>query len=177
MGHSLGCNKAIHYFYKHSPSEINGIILASPPDMVGLAADDDYRVQNYNEVLIEAKKNVKKGKPRKLLSNLIWNWYLLSSQTFLDLSEEDGPADNLPIKRNPEHFRELASINVPILAILGEHDDVVIKSAEEDLELLKSKSEKCLSFTKEIIKGANHNYEGREKELGKKIINWVKSLA
>jgi predicted alpha/beta-fold hydrolase len=34
VGHSLGCNKVIHYLYKNISDKLTGLILLSPPDMV-----------------------------------------------------------------------------------------------------------------------------------------------
>ena len=173
LGHSLGCNKTIHYYHKQNPKSVIGIILASPPDMVGLAKLPKYQL-NYKELLKEAKRNVAEGNPRKLLSSLLWDWYQLSSQTFLDLFEENGPADNLPILKNPEKFPELATINVPILGIMGENDDIAIKTLHEDLGLIASKAINCPSFTKKFIKDANHTYDRQEKQFANIIKAWIK---
>ena len=104
MGHSLGCNKVINYYSKEKSSVVNAIILASPPDMVGLAKLKRYQ-PNYNDLLAEAKKNLSDKEPRKILSSILWDWYMISSQTFLDLFEDGCPADNLPILRNPGEFK------------------------------------------------------------------------
>lgn len=173
MGHSLGCNKVIYYFSNKKPSNVISVILASSPDMVGLLKSPKYQ-PNYEKLLNEAKENVKKGQPRKILSSLLWDWYHLSSQTFLDLGEEGCLADNLPLLRNPEHFKELESINVPILAFLGEKDDIAIRSLKEDLDLIKSKAINCPKFTSKILDKANHNYDDEENELSKMILDWIK---
>ena len=88
LGHSLGCNKVIHFYFKRRPTDVVGIILTSPPDIVGLAKLPRYQ-SNYPELLAEARKNIRDNRPRKKLSTQIWNWYELSSQTFLDLFEEN----------------------------------------------------------------------------------------
>lgn len=175
LGHSLGCNKVIYYLHRNKQKDIVGIILASPPDMVALVKKPGYQL-NYGELLKEAKENLKKGEPRKLLSGLIWDWFILSSQTFLDLFEEGGAADNLPVLRNPEEFSELASIDVPILAIMGEHDDIAVRTLKEDLDLIESKATSCPVFTKQFIKGGNHNYERQEKSFANTILQWITNL-
>ncbi len=174
MGHSLGCNKAIHYLSKNKNHKISKLILASPPDMVGLAKLKKYE-PNYNELLEEAKANIKNNQPRKILSKTLWDWYKLSSQTFLDLFEDNCPADNLPILRNPTQFKELAKINIPILTIIGEKDDIIIKSITEDIKTIKEKATNCPKFESTILKGANHIYGNKEKELSETIINWLKN--
>lgn len=175
MGHSLGCNKVIHYLDKKKPEDMAGVILASPPDMVGLFEKPEYQ-PNHKELLDEAKKNISEGSPRKLVSGMLWDWYNLSSQTYVDLSEEGGPVDNLPVLRNPKKFPELAKINVPILGIMGENDDIAIRSLEEDLNLIESKVEKCPSFTKKFIPDANHTYDNCEQQFSDEILRWIKKL-
>lgn len=174
IGHSLGAPKVVHHYYKRKPTDVVGMVLLSPGDMAGLVRKPEYQ-PNFEELLEEARANVKDGKPEKLLSGKVWDWYVLSSQTFLDLFEEGGPADNLPILRNPDAFPELASVSVPVLCVMGEHDDVVIRSLPEDMELLKSKATAAISFENVIIPGANHGYEGKEEELVQSILTWLKN--
>lgn len=173
LGHSLGCNKTLYYFHRKKPKDVVGIILASPPDMVGLVKKSEYQ-SNYKGLLKEARKNVKEGKQRKILSSMIWDWYHLSSQTFLDLFEENGPADNLSVLRNPKEFPELASINLPILAIMGEYDDIAIRTLQEDLDLTESKATGCSSFTKKFIPKASHNYDRQEQVFAESVLEWIK---
>lgn len=172
IGHSLGVSKVVHHFYKTKPEDVVGVILASPPDMVGLVKKTEYQ-SNYEKLLDEAKQNIQNNNPRKLLSEEVWDWYTLSSQTFVDLFEENGPADNLPILRNPEKFPELESITVPILCIVGENDDIAINSLEEDMAILKSKATNVPSFETYILPRANHVYDGEERGFANKIVEWV----
>lgn len=176
MGHSLGCNKTIYYFSRKYPCDIAGIILASPPDMVGLFEEPKYN-PHHKTLLKEARKNVAEGNPRRLVPEMVWDWYSLSSQTYVDLSETNGPVDNLPVRENKEVFSQLAKIDVPILGIMGENDDIVIRSIKDDLNLIASRAVNCPSFTKKIIRGADHNYNGKEKTLAKIVLEWVKKLS
>lgn len=169
-GHSLGGPKVVNYLSKHTHEDIAGLILLSPADMVGLLIDTDY----YTKLLAEARKNVKEGNPRKILNDpKVWDFYNLSSQTFLDLFEEGGPADKLPIKKNPDVLPELASIKIPILAIIGQYDDVIIRGAKEDMELLKSKATNAKLFDYFVLPGAEHNYQQKETELAKVLEEWI----
>lgn len=174
MGHSLGCNKTIYYFSERKPPEVVGIILASPPDMVGLVKLPKYQ-PNSTDLFREAQENIKKGEPRKILSSLIWDWYHLSSQTFLSVFSEENEADNLPVLRNSDVFPQLATIDIPILGFMGEYDDITIRTPKEDLDLIASKAITCPSFMKEHIPKASHTYDGREKELAEVVFYWIKN--
>lgn len=175
VGHSLGGPKVVHHFYTNQPKDVIGLVLASPGDMVGLVKKKEYE-PDYPKLLQEARQNITDGNPEKLLSRKVWDWYVLSSQTFLDLFEEGGPADVLPVFDNPEHFQELEVINVPIFCIVGEYDDIAIRTLEEDIELLKSKANAAPSFDTYLLPGANHSYEGKESEFATKVISWIKEL-
>ena len=175
LGHSLGGPKVVHHYFKQQPKDVIGVVLASAADMVGLAVKPEYQ-PNYRELLAEAKANVANNEPRKLLSDQIWQWYTLSSQTFLDLFEDGCPADVLPVLRNPDIFPQLASITVPILCIMGEFDDIAIRTLSEDMELLKRKATGTPSFKTVLLPKANHGYEGQEKPFADTIVSWVKEL-
>ena len=175
MGHSLGCNKSIYYLYKNymnNQNKIHGLVLASPPDMCGLFRMTNYQ-PNYIEMLEEAKGFVNNGTPLKILTSSLWDWYNLSAQTFLSLSEENGNVDNLPLLRNPEKYEQLSKIDIPILAFLGSKDDIAIRSLEEDLKLIKEKAISCPSFTTKIVQGAVHTYLGKENEVAELILGWI----
>ncbi|MEH7302097.1 alpha/beta hydrolase [Neobacillus drentensis] len=171
MGHSLGANKTIYYNSKEQNQNIVGLILGSPPDLVGLTKLKD---QFRNEMINEARDNLKKNEPNKILSHLHEGWFEVSSETYLEFSIDGCAADNLPILRNPDRFEELDKIKVPILAFMGDTDEVNINSPEEDLLLLKTKATNCPDFQYKILDGANHNYIDKEKELSDLVVSWIK---
>jgi pimeloyl-ACP methyl ester carboxylesterase len=173
MGHSLGCNKTIYYLYKRNPKNITGLILASPPDMIGQLKPAHH--PNNKALFIEARKNVKHNKQRKILSKPIWNWFNLSSQTFLSLFTKGNNSDNLPIMENPNRWTQLASIKIPIFAFMGEYDDIVINTLKDDLEVIKSKATGAKSFFQKIISKANHVYDQQEQTVAKEVLEWVKN--
>jgi pimeloyl-ACP methyl ester carboxylesterase len=175
LGHSLGCNKTIYYLYKNQGVDIKAVILASPPDMYGLVNNGKLK-ETGDKMRNQAMSLVASGKPRAVLDDRIWDWYGISAQTYLSLFSEGGAADNLPVLRSPERFEQLETIKQPILAIMGEHDDVTIRNLKDDLELIKSKALAAAKFDIKFIEGANHNYENREELFSDVVIEWVKQL-
>jgi pimeloyl-ACP methyl ester carboxylesterase len=172
VGHSLGCNKVVYYLSQNPEADITGVILASPPDMVGLVELERYQ-PDHLKLLKQARELVEAGKPREMVDGQIWDWYMLSAQTYLSLFEQGGAADNLPVLRNPDAFEQLASIKQPILGIMGEHDDIEIRSLKEDIELIKSKATGTSEFKIAFIPGANHDYQNRETDFADVVTNWV----
>jgi pimeloyl-ACP methyl ester carboxylesterase len=172
LGHSLGCNKVIYYLHRNPDVDITGVILASPPDMVGLVELERYQ-PNHHELLIQARELVRQGTPREFVDGMIWDQCRLSAQTYLSLFEEGGAADNLPVLRNPKTFEQLKNIRQSILAIMGEYDDIEIRELHKDIELIKSKATGCEDFTIQFVEGANHDYQNREEEFANAIIEWL----
>lgn len=166
LGHSFGCNKLIYYYYKKKPN-ILGMIFASAPDMIG----SHLKKEKYHEELLkEAKFNLKKNEPLKLLSRMVEDYMYFSSQTYYNWYREDTELDNLPVLKNPKVWTQFSVIDVPILTFSG--------LSEEDyylhLELLKDKAVHCPNFTYEYILDSNHCYQDSESLTGEVILNWVK---
>lgn len=166
LGHSYGCNKVIYYYYKKHPN-ILGIILASAPDMIGshLSA----QVDDYKQLLKEAKENIDNNEPTKLLHKMIEDYMYMSSQTYYNWYNENSELNNLPVISNPEHWEQFETIDVPILTFSG--------SKEADyylhLDLLKEKAINCNNFEYKIIDNTGHTYKTKELEIGNLIFEWI----
>lgn len=165
LGHSLGCNKVIYYYYKKHPN-ILGIILASAPDMIGshLLIEPE-----YEELLKEAKENIDKNQPTKLLHKMIENYMYMSSQTYYNWFHNNSNLNNLPIISNPKNWEQLETIDVPILTFSGSKDEDYYLH----LDLLKEKATNCKNFEYQIIENTGHTYQEKELETGTLILNWI----
>lgn len=166
MGHSLGCNKVIYYIHEKNP-KLDGVILASPPDMVGLTLLEE---PTYEDLVKEAKRNVEEGSPRKILNELLDDYSYTSSENFLNFYTEGNNIDNLPIERNPEHFEQLESIRVKILAFSGGNET----GPYAKIELLKEKALNCPNFEVAFIEGSGHTYNDHEEDVANLIVDWIK---
>ncbi|MCI8575472.1 MAG: alpha/beta fold hydrolase [Bacilli bacterium] len=165
MGHSLGCNKALYYLSKNNNC-VQGLVLASAPDMVGITKKEE---SEFDNLLNEAKNNVKNGNPRQLLKNLIGGTDYISSATFISESLENSNIDNFPIERNPETFEQLSVINIPILSFAGSNEyPTYLKQ-----HVLKEKAINCDNFEYQIIDNTNHFYNNKEEEISKILLKWI----
>ena len=165
LGHSLGCNKVIYYYYKKHPN-ILGMILASAPDMIEshLLIEPD-----YEELLKEAKENIDKNQPTKLLHKMIEDYMYMSSQTYYNWFHKNSNLNNLPIISNPKNWEQLETIDVPILTFSGSKDEDYYLH----LDLLKEKATNCKNFEYQIIENTGHTYQEKELETGTLILNWI----
>ncbi len=176
LGHSLGCNKVLHYLHLRRPPDVVGVVLASPPDLVGLVELEGYQ-PDHDRLLAQARRLVAARTPRQLLDADLWGEYRLSAQTYLSLFDPGGPADNLPVLRNPPMFPELASVSQPILLLMGEHDDIAIRGLREDLEVLARRATAAASVECALIPGANHRYDRCEAAFATAVGDWLHTVA
>ncbi len=170
-GYSLGGPKLVYSLPQLTGDDIKGFALLSAADMVGLGKKDP----SYQRLLADARQNVKSGELLKLLNGQFWGEdALLSSQTFLDLFEEGGPADILPLYRKPVCIPALATIKQPLLILFGERDDVAIDDIPTDLANFVAQAKNAKKITTKIIAGAPHSYENHEQELAETLVHWIK---
>lgn len=173
QGHSLGAVKVVYYLYKKPKSDVVALILASPPDMLGLVRVEAEK-KNFERDLTEARKLVAEGKGDALLSNKIWDWYYKSAQSYLNIFADSAKTDVFPILRGGD-FKELESIKIPILAFYGGTDDKTVFSPEKDLEIIQKhlKNEKSKTL---LISTAPHSYFKHEKQAALAVVNWLKEI-
>ena len=164
-GHSFGCCKVLYYYYTKR-ANVSGIIFASAPDMQGLTRMYE---PDYDLLLEETERNIRDGNPRKLTSKLVENYMPFSSATFYNCYKTGSNADNFPIIRNPKHFEQLETVDIPVLAFSGEDEEV----SYLQLDLLQKKARGCPDFTWKVIENTNHIYFGKEDETAKLIFDWL----
>lgn len=173
QGHSLGAVKIVYYFYKKPESGLSALIIASPPDMLGLARVEAEK-KNFERDFAEAKKLVAEDRGKVFLSNIIWNWYYISAETYLNIVADGAETDVFPILRAGD-FKELESIKIPILAFYGGTDDAAVFSPKKDLEIiekhLKNKKSKTL-----LVGTAPHSYFKHEKQVALAVVDWLKEI-
>ena len=173
QGHSLGSAKVAYYCSKKPNPMIKGIVLASPPDMLGLVRVEKEK-QNFERDDAQARELVSQGKGKTFLTSLIWGCFIKSAESYLDQFGENSKSDVFPILRNGA-FKELESIPSPIYAFYGGKDDSNIFSPKKDLEVLAKHFTSKKSRTA-VIGTASHVYFNHEKQVAKEITDWLKTL-
>lgn len=173
QGHSLGAAKVVYYLYKKPESDFVALVTASPPDMLGLARVEAEE-KNFERDFAEAKKLVAEGRGRTFLSNIIWNWYYISAETYLNIVADGAETDVFPILRGGD-FKELENIKIPILAFYGGTDDAAVFSPEKDLGIIKKHLKNKKSKTL-LIGTAPHSYFKHEKQTALVVVDWLKEI-
>ena len=166
-GHSLGANKVIYYLSKKKIDLIKAYILLGPCDMA-------HETSLIKTTLInEAKENIVNGEPNRILSQLVWDYYVLSSKRLIDLVENKN-SQNIPIISKIGSFNALKSIKLPLLAVAGEFDDSCSDNIEKYLSLLIKNTDYKGEYA--IVKGAGHTYFNHEYDLFKIVYKFILSL-
>ena len=170
QGHSLGSVKVVYYQAKKNDKRIKKLVLASPPDMIGLTEAD----KNHKNNFMLAKKMVTEGKGDEILPTVLWDWSYLSAKTYVDFGTRDKPIDifNTYDKARPSL---LSKIKLPTFAFFGSNDDAAILPKTEALQVIKSKATNCPRFDTTIIEGAPHSYFGHEEDVADTVIKWLVS--
>ncbi len=161
LGHSFGCNKALYYLSKYQ-NDIDGVIFASAPDMVGITKLEEANFDELYNESIDCSEN-------KILSKLVCGTDYISAKTFINQTTENTPIDNFPLERNPETFEQLSKISIPILSFCGSDEyPTYLKQ-----ELLKEKATSCNDYSFKIVENTNHFYVNKEDEVSEMIKQWV----
>lgn len=173
QGHSLGSVKVPYYQAKTQDKRIKSLILLSPSDMIGLIKEDK---KKYEKELDQAKRMVKQGKGDELMPELIWDWYRLTADTYLNFFTEGSEAAVLNFHNPKDEFKILSQVRVPIFAVMGTKDDALVVSIEKTMRLIKEKAKLSPRVEAKIIKGALHSYRGYEQRLAETIYSWLNTF-
>jgi pimeloyl-ACP methyl ester carboxylesterase len=166
-GHSTGCQKAVYYQYRMHDRRVKGIVLIAPCD--------DY---NLNRRGLGSRH----ARMRRVCARMI-----RSGKGNTPVPGGSGlSAQRLDSLTNPKRIesrlfnydgelKEFGSIKTPILAVFGAKEEYTIKRVGRCLDLLEGKAG-SKRFTSLLIPDANHAFDGKERELVKKVEGWMREL-
>lgn len=179
QGHSTGAIKAIYYLYikdkKGEESHIDGLILLSPSDDIGLQKRN--LRDRFTEALNMAKRFIEEKKPEHLMPLDIFFDYPLSAKTYVNIFGENSFYRVLELTEPSSYAyakRILSHIKVPTLIVYGDYHEAIIKEPEYYIARLKELLSNAPKVDSSIIHGAPHNYLGYEEKVAKIVADWVK---
>lgn len=170
QGHSLGATKVVFYQYQVKNDNIRAIILASPPDLMGLqkVAHGD----RYEDLVRAARDLITSGRGADFMPPEALESYLIDARTYLSLFGPESKAGIFDFYA-PDGFEELGSISVPILALFGTVDEAVMGDVNECLRLIQVNAKSSPRCETAVIEGAPHNYLGHEEVVAKTVGDWL----
>ncbi len=173
QGHSTGANKAVYYQYRKKIKEVKAIVLLSPCDDVGIL-QSKLGNNRFKKAIHRASNLVEANRGRTLMPT--WAVFCpMSANTYLDSYSDKSPLDIFPYRNRRRSFKELSSIQTPMLILFGNNGEYVLGDISETLELIRSKAKSSSRVDTRIIDGAPHNYLGKETEVSKIILEWLKA--
>ncbi len=175
-GHSTGANKICVYNYYRPKNPISRYMLLCGGDDVGIYCQMLGK-NKFWKLLLESKNKIKKGKGEELIGEMSQG-FVFSYQGFYDIANPDGDYNVFPflelfgkakLSKKPllRHFKKL---HKPSLVVYGENDEFTSGPPAEALEKLKALRPN-LDYV--LLKGADHSFSGKEKELAKILSNWI----
>ncbi len=183
MGVSTGANKIVVYNYYQPKNPVSKYILISGGDDTGLYFEYEFQKnkKKFFEVLNKCKKEINEGNGRKLVPQYIIREPLISYQSLYDTLNPDGDYNIFPFNEYMNNlkfsklplFHEYKKINKPTLVVYGENDEYCYGTIIKCVDILKKECPDKKLFTFKIIRGADHGYTGKEKELAEIISSWL----
>ncbi len=171
QGHSHGALKVAYYIMKKPNPAISGIILLSPSDDFGLQRAE--LGERFDEALEVARRMIAQGRSRDFMPPGYFH-YPVSAATYYDMFRPDSPLKIFNLSEtDTSDFKDLGSIRIPTLAIVGSVGEAFIGSPDEYLSAMRSKMNQVQDFRGRIVKGAPHNYLGYETSLAGVIEGWL----
>jgi len=172
QGHSLGALKAVYYWnnalHADIRSKIKGMIFLSPFDNIPFyssGSDEKFKAH------IREVSQINDKDPSAMVPGHIFNYWMLSARTYLELNQAGGKVDVFPFRKGDLVGSPSSSLGVPCLAAVGGKDFAAYPSPEKEVELLA----KLPNITSVLIPNAPHNFHGYEDNLLHEIKIWLKT--
>lgn len=171
-GHSTGANKVLYCVYKRKDPSLKGIILLGP---VSDIAGEEKRIgkkELKNRVALAARL-VKKN-PKAFMPFIFGK--LISAKRFLSLYQPGKPEDVFPYHNPKALWKELKSVKIPTAVMVGSRDKYLDRPAKKFIDVFHANAQSTKSFSGIIIKGADHGFRKKEKEVSKIIIRFIRAV-
>ena len=177
QGHSLGCTKIV-YTYNELKDEqdemlknIKGVILNSLIDIPRTLKI--YLRDKFDEYLAYAEEKEKNNELNEMMPVEAFI-HPISVRTFLRYARNNKEIDFAKYGEDNE-FVKLNNIDVPLFMRCGNVNEMIVQMPEELVDIM---NKTITNPHKDIyyIDGANHSYEGKEEELAKQIVEFIKKV-
>jgi len=169
-GHSTGANKAAYYLYKTRDRSVKGVIL--------LGAVNDIAAERNRVGKTEFQKTVglaQKLYKRNPLALFTSRGYIFTARRALNLFTPGAAEDVFPYYNPKAAWKELKTVRPPLAVIFGSRAETLDRPAKNLIGIFRAHAAWTKSFSGIIIKGADHSFVKKEKELSRAIIRWIKS--
>ncbi len=173
-GHSFGTEKVVYYAAKGKHKGVlAAVILLGFSDSYG--TQERYLQKTGKNLMHEAKRLMKDGKPFQLLSDLYAQAdgaLPISATTYVNFFTPGSELSKALPFRNGKELPLVRKIQVPILGVIGDLDEeYAIIPIYNAIALLKSENKLAEVYQ---IKNSGHSFDGKEQELASVIADFLK---
>lgn len=171
-GHSTGANKVLYYLYKTRDRRVAGLALLGPlSDVIGEMKTLGKR---FKTVLAKIKKFSKRHPDELLPKNLTSK--IITARRYLSLYTPGSREDVFPYYNPKAKFKELRSVKVPVLVVVGQKDKYLDRKAERLIEIFENNAVAAKDFQSVIIRNTGHSFKNKEKVLAGVLVDWIKRV-
>ena len=177
QGHSLGCTKIV-YTYNELKDEqdemlknIKGVILNSLIDIPRTLKI--YLRDKFDEYLAYAEEKERNNELNEMMPVEAFI-HPISIKSFLRYARDNKDINFANFGQDNELVK-LNNIDVPLFMRWGNVNEMIVQMPEELVDIMNktiTNSHKDIYY----IDGANHSYEGKEEELAKQIVEFIKKV-
>lgn len=167
VGHSTGANKALFYLYKTRDRAVGGLALLGPMNDI-IAQTKLLGKKKFERSLSAARRN-----PRSLFPV---EYGIYDAERYSSLYSGGTNEDVFPYNNPHASWKELQNIKVPVLVAIGSRDQHLDRPAKKLVEIFRAHADSAQSFSGVTIRGADHGFRKKEKELAHALIEWIKKF-
>jgi pimeloyl-ACP methyl ester carboxylesterase len=173
QGHSHGALKAVYYMSHGDVAGVEGLVLLSPSDDFGRQRES--LGEGFGTALATAEGLVSGGRGLDLMPPDLFH-YPISAQSYFDIYRPGSPLGLFNLSRTDRSdFPELASIEVPVLMMVGSVDEAFLGKPFDFLDAARREMPSAPGFDGVVLEGAPHNYLGSDAEVGARIGAWLRA--
>lgn len=167
-GHSTGANKALYYAATTKDRSIKGLmLLGAISDIVALRKE-----MGAKKFIAACKIAAMLRKKSHALMPIEYGLY--SAKRFWSLCNAGEKEDTFPYYDEKRKWNALESVHVPIAVVIGSRDEYLDQTPKNYLAAFKQHAPLTKNFSGIMIKGTNHSFRKKEKELAREMIKWTK---
>jgi len=169
-GHSTGANKAVYYAAISKDKSIKGLVLLGAiSDIVAFQKEmGKKKLAAARETAKRLRKNPKALMPVQ--------YGIFSARRLWSLCNPGEHEDTFPYYDPKRKWTSFERIKTPIHIIIGSRDKHLDRTPANYLSTFQHHALLTKDFRGLIIKGANHSFRKKEKEVAEQIVSWIKKL-
>ena len=158
-GYSYGSNKVVYYLYKTGCKDVDRFILISPTDTEYHTSGEEKSIKEFNDYL--ASHHLADD---DIIPMFFDDYNFYSVKSYLDYINNPHNK-NLPVYSDKKNFKQLKSITIKGLFVMGGEDSFAKKQAERHLQTILDNSNPLAECEMRVVKDADTPIEAMNMNL------------